>query len=130
MVGAAHSPKGEANRTVQNVCSWGPRPHKHLRHPDLGGPGSGKKSEELTSPCAQRLSCWLVAQSFLTLCNPMDCSPPYSSVHGISQARIPGVGSHFLLQGIFPTQGWNLSLLHWQACSLPLSHERSPRHKI
>ena len=30
----------------------------------------------------------LVAQSFPTLCNPMDCSPPGSSVHGILQARI------------------------------------------
>ena len=30
----------------------------------------------------------LVAQSCLTLCNPMDCSPPGSSVYGISQARI------------------------------------------
>ena len=49
---------------------------------------SEEKSEELASPCAQGLSCWLVAQSFLTLCNPMDCSPPDSSVHGISQARI------------------------------------------
>ena len=29
-----------------------------------------------------------VIQSCLTLCNPMDCSPPGSSVHGISQARI------------------------------------------
>ena len=29
---------------------------------------------------------WL--QSCLTLCNPMDCSPPGSSVHGILQARI------------------------------------------
>ena len=28
------------------------------------------------------------AQSCLTLCNPMDCSPPGSSVHGIAQARI------------------------------------------
>ena len=27
-------------------------------------------------------------QSCLTLCNPMDCSPPASSVHGIFQARI------------------------------------------
>ena len=27
-------------------------------------------------------------QSCLTLCNPMDCSPPGSSVHGILQARI------------------------------------------
>ena len=30
----------------------------------------------------------LVAQSCLTLRNPMDCSPPGSSVHGILQARI------------------------------------------
>ena len=30
----------------------------------------------------------LVAQSCLTLCNPMDRSPPGSSVHGILQARI------------------------------------------
>ena len=29
-----------------------------------------------------------VAQSHLTLCNPMDCSPPGSSVRGVSQARI------------------------------------------
>ena len=36
-----------------------------------------------------------------------------------------GVGCHFLLQGIFLTQGSNshlLHLLHWQAGSLPLSH--------
>ena len=30
-----------------------------------------------------------VTQSCLTLCNPMDCSPPGSFVHGILQARIP-----------------------------------------
>ena len=30
----------------------------------------------------------LVAQSYLTLCDPMDSSPPGSSVHGILQARI------------------------------------------
>ena len=30
----------------------------------------------------------LVAQSCPTLCNPMDCSPPGSFVHGILQARI------------------------------------------
>ena len=35
-----------------------------------------------------------------------------------------GVDCHFLLQGIFPTQGSNLHLLHWQAGSLPLSHHR------
>ena len=32
--------------------------------------------------------CCLVAQSCPTLCDPTDCSPPGSSVHGISQARI------------------------------------------
>ena len=32
--------------------------------------------------------CYLVVQSCLTLCDPMDCSPPGSSVHGISHARI------------------------------------------
>ena len=32
------------------------------------------------------------------------------------------VGCHFLLQGIFTTQGSNPYLLHWQADSLPLSH--------
>ena len=40
-----------------------------------------------------------------------------------------GVGCHFLLQGIFLTQESNpclLSLLHWQADSLPLSHLGSP----
>ena len=32
--------------------------------------------------------CVLVAQSCPTLCDPMDCSLPGSSVHGISQARV------------------------------------------
>ena len=35
----------------------------------------------------QSLWC-LVAKSCLIICGPMDCSPPGSSVHGISQARI------------------------------------------
>ena len=34
------------------------------------------------------LQCALVAQSCLTFCNPMGCSPPGSSVHGILQARV------------------------------------------
>ena len=37
-------------------------------------------------------------QSCPTLCDPMDSSPPGSSVPGILQARITGVGCHFLLQ--------------------------------
>ena len=34
------------------------------------------------------------------------------------------MGSHFLLQQIFPNQGLNLHLLHWQTDSLPLSSKR------
>jgi len=37
-----------------------------------------------------------------------------------------GVRCHFLLQGIFPTQGSNLCLLHCQVDSLPLSHQGNP----
>ena len=39
------------------------------------------------------------------------------------------MGCRFLLQGIFPTRGWNACLLHlphWQADSLLLSHQGSP----
>ena len=53
-----------------------------------------------------------VALSCLTLGDPMDCSPPASTVHGISPGRNTGVGCHFLLQGIFATQGSNLCLFH------------------
>ena len=55
----------------------------------------------------------------------MDCSPPGFSVHGISQARILEWGCHFLLQGIFLTQGSNTHLLHWPTDSLPMSHQGS-----
>ena len=40
-------------------------------------------------------------------CNPVDYSPPGTSVHGDSPGKIFGVGCHALLQGIFPTQGLN-----------------------
>ena len=36
------------------------------------------------------------------------------------------MGFHFLLQGPFLTQGLNPHLLHWQADSLPLSHQGIP----
>ena len=44
------------------------------------------------------------------------------------QGKSTGVGCHFLLQGVFPTQGLNphlLHILHSQAGSLPLSHQGS-----
>ena len=42
----------------------------------------------LPFPSPMRESEREVAQTCLTLCNPMDCSPPGSSIHGIFQARI------------------------------------------
>ena len=54
----------------------------------------------------------LIAQASPTLCDPMDCSPPGLSVHGDSPDKNTGKGCHALLQGIFPTQGWNPGLLH------------------
>ena len=48
-----------------------------------------------------------VTQSCLTFCNSMDCSLPGFSAHGDSPGRNTGVGYHFLLQGIFPTQRSN-----------------------
>ena len=62
-------------------------------------------------------------QSGLTLCDPMDCSLPGSSVHGIFQAKILEWATALLLQVIFWTQGLSLHLLrllHWQMDSLPL----------
>ena len=77
-----------------------------------------------SGPCVCVLTC-----AHLLSCDPMDCSTPGSSLHATSQARILEVSCHFLLQGIFPTQGFNLGLLwllHWQADSLSLSYLGSP----
>ena len=66
-------------------------------------------------------------QSCLTLCDPKDYSSSGSSVHGISQARITGMGGYSLLQGIFPTQGSNPHLLHCRQILYQLSHKGSKR---
>ena len=60
----------------------------------------------------------LVTQSCLTLCDPVDCSPPGSSVHGILQARVLEWVAIPFPRGIFPNQELNSRLLHWQAGSL------------
>ena len=54
----------------------------------------------------------LVTELCLSLCDPTDCSLPGSSVYGDSPGKNIGMGCHFLLQGIFPTQGSNPGLLH------------------
>ena len=74
------------------------------------------------------LCCAKSLQSSQTLQDTMDCSPPGSSVLGFLQTRIlkwtstnmKWLKSHFILRGVFPTQGSNLCLLHGQVGSLPL----------
>ena len=73
----------------------------------------------------------LVAQSCPTLCDPMDCSPPGSSIHGDSPGKNTGVGCHALLQGIFPTQVLNPGLPHCRWILYHLSYQGSPsKHQM
>ena len=69
----------------------------------------------------------LVTQSCPTLCDPMDCNLPGSSVHGDSPSKNHGVGFHALLQGIFPTQGSNPGLPHCRRILYHLRHQESSR---
>ena len=69
----------------------------------------------------------LVTQFCLTLCCPMDCSPPGFSAHGDSPYKNTGVGCHALLYGIFPTQGSKPDLPHGRQILYHLSHKRSSR---
>ena len=65
------------------------------------------------------------AQSGRTLCNPMDCSPPYPRPFcpWNSPGRNTGVSCHSLLQRVFPTQRSNLVLLHCRQIFSHLSHQ-------
>ena len=56
--------------------------------------------------------CCLVTELCPALFNPMDCSSVKRLCQGDFSGKNTGVGCHFLLLGIFPTQGLNLCLLH------------------
>ena len=88
--------------------------------------GSGRCNTQFLAfnRCSVRGSCCCLVSQFLS------CSfvTPWTVAHqaplsmGFS-SKNTGVGCHFLFQGIFPTQGLNLSLLPWHMDSLPLSHQ-------
>ena len=67
----------------------------------------------------------LVIQLYPTLCDPMDCSPPGSSVHGILQARI----LEWVAMSLFREPSWpwvlNLGLLHHRQILYCLNHQGS-----
>ena len=68
-------------------------------------------------------------QSYLTLCNSMDCSPPGSSVHGLLQARtLEWVAMPSSKGPSQPRDQTCISCvyLHWQVGSLPLGPTGKP----
>ena len=66
----------------------------------------------------------LSLQSCLILCDPVDSSPPESSVYGILQAKIPEWVANPFYERIFPSQGTNPGLL--QVDSLLSEPPRKP----
>ena len=91
------------------------------------------RSLSVHTPTCRQWGCFrvrvcLVAQSCPTLFDPMDCSSPSSSVHGILQARILEWAAISYSRGsISPgMESTSPALLHWQADSSWLSHLGSP----
>ena len=100
--------------------TWGREHHCSSRPSSLRGWGwGGWMLRGAAVPC-------LVAQSCLTLCDPVDCNPPGSSVHRILQSRIlewvamPSPAEDLPTPGIKPVSP------ALQADSLLLSHQGSP----
>ena len=80
------------------------------------------------SLCLLQISFGAVTQSCPTL-RAHGLQPPRVLYPWDSPGKNTGVGFHFFLQRIFPTQGSNprlLRLLHWQVRSLPLAPQGSP----
>ena len=71
-------------------------------------------------------------QLYLTLWDPMNCSPPGSSVHGMLQPRILGWVAMLSSRGSSqPRDGTCLfGLLQWQMGSLPLAPPREPHSTV
>jgi len=80
--------------------------------------------ETITSLLISYVLC-LVAQSCLTLCDPIDCTPPGSAVHGDSPSKNTGMGCH-ALQEIFPTLRSNPGFLHFRQILYCPRHQESP----
>ena len=72
----------------------------------------------------------LVSHSCPTLCSPIDCSLPGSSVHGDSPGQNTGMSCHALLQGILPTQGSNPGLPHCRCIPYWRNHQESPSGQV
>ena len=72
--------------------------------------------------------CESVSHSVLFLCNPTNCSPPGSSVHGILQARISEWVAMPSSRGSSRPRGSNPGLPHCRQILYRQSHQGSPNH--
>ena len=104
--------------------------------PSFNHPGCEKQIQIGKNPGNIMLSSPSVSR--VQLCDPMDCrarhglwahglrSLPGFSVHKDFPGKNTGVGCHFLLQGIFLTQGSNVGALHYRQILYRLSYQGSP----
>ena len=89
----------------------------------------GVQVGETSFPSCRHACCVLVTQLCPTVCDPLDCSPPGSSVYGVLQARILEWVAMPSSRGSFPPRDQNLCplcLLHRQAGPLPLAPRGKP----
>ena len=108
----------ECDRLILRGCEGSPR-------------DAGWKRLFLTreSGCYWGWLSWVQAQLCLTLCDPMECNPPGSSVLGIFQARIlERLAISFSRGSSPPRDGTRVSRISYigKGCSLPLHHQGSP----
>ena len=116
-------------RSESALCiHMSPLSYTSLSHSSSSYPSGSSQSTELSSLCYTAASHELshtwwrdseTAQSCPTLRDPMDCSPPGSSIHGMFQASVLEWAAISFSRGIFPTQGSNPGLPN---CSLSLDH--------
>ena len=126
----------ELSQTKTNICrlrveskiwSKGTRPWDTDPQTEQSAAANGEGLQE--GRLGDFWSLWFVVQSLSRVrlfCDPVDCSPPGSSVHGDSPAKNTGMGCHALLQRIFLTQGLNPGLPHCRWIFYQLSHQGSP----
>ena len=106
--------------SMSKICMYSniPRCSQNVLCISFSSSGSGQGADVASSyVCFESVSRSVMSNSLLP-----HGSLPASSVHEILQVRILGVGSHFLLQGIFVTQGSNPGLPHCRQILYHLSY--------
>ena len=115
---------GQTMVVIFIVCNWTPMQRRVL-HVKMGEEKRRSSNHQINELHPSGGGDGLVAKSCLTLVTPWIVVHHAPLSMGFP-SRNTGVGCHFLLQKIFPTQGLNPPLLALQAYSCWLSHQGSP----